>query len=161
SGSVYALSIAVYCTSWTFYGSVGRAAERGIDFLPIYLGPTLTFCLGWLVLRKILRVAKANRLTSIADLIASRFGKSAALAGLVTVLAVVGSVPYIALQLKATSTTFGLLWVYPEPPYARHPSVFADTALWVAALMACFAILFGTRQIDASERHHGLVLAIA
>jgi len=162
SGIVYALSIGVYCTSWTFYGSVGRAAERGIDFLPIYLGPTLVFCLGWLLLRKVLRVAKANRITSIADLIASRYGKSALLAGLVTVIAMVGSVPYIALQLKATSTTFGLLWAYPAAPApGRHPSLLADTAFWVAALMACFAILFGTRHIDASERHHGMVVAIA
>jgi len=161
SGVVYALSIAVYCTSWTFYGSVGRAAERGIDFLPIYLGPTLVFCLGWLVLRKILHIAKANRITSIADLIASRYGKSALLAGLVTLIALVGSVPYIALQLKATSTTFGLLWSYPAPSAGRPHSLLADTAFWVAALMACFAILFGTRHIDASERHHGMVVAIA
>jgi Na+/proline symporter/nitrogen-specific signal transduction histidine kinase len=161
SGVVYALSIAVYCTSWTFYGSVGRAAQRGIDFLPIYFGPTLVFVLGWLVLRKMLRIAKANRITSIADLIASRFGKSALLAGLVTVIAVVGTVPYIALQLKATSTTFSLMWAYPGPMPGRHPTLFADTAFWVAALMACFAILFGTRHIDASERHHGMVVAIA
>jgi Na+/proline symporter len=161
SGVVYALSIAVYCTSWTFYGSVGRAAERGIDFLPIYLGPTLVFCLGWLLLRKILHVAKANRITSIADLIASRYGKSALLAGLVTVIAVVGTVPYIALQLKATSTTFALMWSYPDPAPGRPPTLLADTAFWVAALMACFAILFGTRHIDASERHHGMVVAIA
>ncbi|MCG8558371.1 MAG: histidine kinase, partial [Hyphomicrobiales bacterium] len=98
---VYTLSIAVYCTSWTFYGSVGRAAQTGVGFLPIYLGPTLVFALGWFVLRKILRISEAQRITSIADFIASRYGKSQLLGGLVTVIAVVGIVPYIALQLKA------------------------------------------------------------
>src|ERR671917_103732 len=96
---VYALSLAVYATSWTFYGSVGRAASTGIGFLPIYLGPTLMFALGWLVLRKIIRISKANRTTTIADFVASRYGKSALLGGLVTVIAVIGIVPYISLQL--------------------------------------------------------------
>src|SRR6266496_6748416 len=93
SSVVYALSLAVYCTSWTFYGSVGRAASRGLDFLPIYLGPTLVFCLGWVLLSRILRVSKAHRITSIADLLASRFGKSGAVAGLVTIIAVIVCLP--------------------------------------------------------------------
>src|SRR5215211_3350082 len=80
---VYALSIAVYCTSWTFFGSVGRAVSTGVGFLPIYLGPTLTFVLGWMVIRKIIRISKVNRITSIADFIASRYGKSFQLGGLV------------------------------------------------------------------------------
>ena len=103
---VYALSLAVYCTAWTFYGSVGRAAASGIGFLPIYLGPTLMAALWWFVLRKIIRISKANRITSIADFVASRYGKSQLLGGLVTVIAVVGVVPYIALQLKAVSNSF-------------------------------------------------------
>jgi Na+/proline symporter/nitrogen-specific signal transduction histidine kinase len=164
SSAVYALSIAVYCTSWTFYGSVGRAAQSGIAFLPIYLGPTLVFCLGWLLLRKILRVSKANRITTIADFIGSRYGKNAALAGLVTIIAVIGVVPYIALQLKAVSTSFTVLLHDPAVggladggPY----SVLHDTAFWAAVCLAAFAILFGTRTIEASEHHQGLVAAIA
>src|SRR5512133_3306425 len=98
---IYSLSLAVYCTTWTFYGSVGRAASSGVGFLPIYVGPTLTFILGWYLIRKIIRISKVNRITSIADFIASRYGKSSNLGGLVTIIAVVGILPYIALQLTA------------------------------------------------------------
>jgi len=160
---IYALSIAVYCTSWTFYGSVGRAASSGVSFLPIYIGPTLTFVLWWFVLCKIIRISKANRITSIADFIASRYGKSTLLGGLVTVIAVVGIMPYISLQLKAVSTSFNVLLQYPEIVMPTHRSVplLSDTAFYVAALMAMFAILFGTRHIDATEHHEGMVAAIA
>ncbi|WIM06032.1 MAG: sensor histidine kinase [Candidatus Nitricoxidivorans perseverans] len=161
---VYALSLAVYCTAWTFYGSVGRAAATGIGFLPIYLGPTLMLALGWLVLLKVVRVAKANRITSIADFIASRYGKSQLLGGLVTVIAVVGVVPYIALQLKAVSNSFTILSHYPEivmPDRAVAVPLWQDSALYVAAVMAAFTILFGTRHLDATERHEGMVAAIA
>ncbi|MFQ5773631.1 MAG: ATP-binding protein [Kiloniellaceae bacterium] len=161
---IYALSIAVYCTSWTFYGSVGRAASSGIDFLPIYLGPTLTFILWGFVLRKIIRICKAHRITSIADFISSRYGKSARLSGLVTLIAVVGIMPYISLQLKAVSISFNVLLQYPQvimPPISSRVPVLEDTAFLVALLMAMFAILFGTRHIDASERHEGMVAAIA
>src|SRR6516225_2468248 len=164
SSVVYALSLAVYCTSWTFYGSVGRAAARGLDFLPIYLGPTLVFCLGWMLLNRILRLSKAHRITSIADLIASRFGKSAAVAGLVTIIAVIGSVPYIALQLKAVSTSLKVLLEHQGSvgvQAVEGTNVLRDTELWVAGVLALFAILFGTRKIDTSERHEGIVAAIA
>ena len=162
SSAVYALSLAVYCTSWTFYGSVGRAATRGLDFLPIYLGPTLVFCLGWVLLSRILRVSKAHRITSIADLLGSRFGKSGAVAGLVTVIAVIGSVPYIALQLKAVSTSLKVLLEYQSGGEGfEGASVLRNTELWVAGVLALFAILFGTRKIDTSERHEGIVAAIA
>jgi Na+/proline symporter len=97
---IYALSLAVYCTAWTFYGSVGRAVQTGPSFLTIYLGPTLMAALGWLVLKKIIRISKVHHITSIADFIASRYGKSATLAGVVTIIAVLGVVPYISLQLK-------------------------------------------------------------
>jgi len=110
---IYALSLAVYCTSWTFYGSVGRAATSGIGFLPIYLGPTLMAALWWYVMLKIIRISKQNRITSIADFIASRYGKSQMLGGLVTIIAVVGIIPYIALQLKAISGTFLIVLQYP------------------------------------------------
>ncbi len=154
--AIYAMSIGVYCTSWTFYGSVGRASASGVDFLPVYLGPTLTFCLGWPLLAKMLRVSKTYRITSIADFIASRYGKSGALAGLVTVIAVIGSIPYIALQLKALDESFVML-ANPVDPDAMAKI----TAVVAASLLAAFAILFGTRHIDASEHHQGLVTAIA
>jgi Na+/proline symporter len=162
--SVYALSLAVYATSWTFYGSVGRAADSGVGFLPIYLGPTLMFALGWLVLRKIIRISKANRITTIADFIASRYGKSTLLGGLVTVIAVIGIVPYISLQLKAISNTFSILPEYPDivsPSEVDPGSLFADSGLYVALVAAAFTILFGTRKLDATERHEGMVAAIA
>jgi Na+/proline symporter/signal transduction histidine kinase len=162
--TIYALSIAVYATSWTFYGSVGRAASTGVEFLPIYLGPTLTFILAWFVICKIIRISKVNRITSIADFIASRYGKSFQLGGLVTVVAVVGILPYISLQLKAISTSFSLLLHYPEivmPTIPASALFLQDTAFYVALIMGVFAILFGTRHIDASERHEGMVAAIA
>jgi len=161
---IYALSIAVYCTSWTFYGSVGRAASHGADFLPIYLGPTLTFALWWFVLIKIIRITKINRITSIADFISSRYGKSTQLSGLVTVIAVVGILPYIALQLKAVSVSFTVLLGYPEivmPSERGAIPFFEDTALLIALVLGIFAILFGTRHIDASEHHEGMVVAVA
>ena len=161
---VYALSIAVYCTAWTFYGSVGRAASGGVDFLPIYLGPTLVALLWWHVTRKILRISRSNRITSIADFVASRYGKSHLLGGLVTVIAVIVLMPYIALQLKAVSTSFQVISHYPDivmPTKAGGVAIYQDTALHVAVLMALFAILFGTRHIDATERHEGVVTAIA
>ncbi|MDF3064318.1 MAG: histidine kinase [Microvirga sp.] len=164
SPTVFALSIAVYCTSWTFYGSVGRAASSGVGFLPIYLGPTLTFFLGWIVIRKIIRISKANRVTSIADFIASRYGKSFELGILVSVIAVVGILPYISLQLKAISASLSILLAEPAaslPRPAGGGSVFQDIELYVALAMAAFAILFGARHIDASERHEGMVAAIA
>ena len=161
---IYSLSIAVYCTSWTYYGSVGRAASAGIGFLPIYLGPTLTFVLWWFLLRRIIHISKVNRITSIADFIASRYGKSTLLGGLVTVIAVVGIMPYISLQLKALSTSFNVLIQYPEiimPAGARRVPVLSDTVFYAAAAMATFSILFGTRHIDATEHHEGMVAAIA
>src|SRR5712691_11132363 len=160
---IYALSIAVYATSWTFYGSVGRAASSGVGFLPIYIGPTLTFILAWYLIRKIIRISKVNRITSIADFIASRYGKSSNLGGLVTIIAVVGILPYISLQLKAISTSFSVLLHYPEivMPSTSSTVFLHDTGLYVALIMGVFAILFGTRHIDASEQHEGMVAAIA
>ena len=161
---IYALSLAVYCTSWTFYGSVGRAATSGIGFLPIYLGPTLMAALWWYVLLKIVRISKANRITSIADFIASRYGKSQLLGGLVTVIAVLGVVPYIALQLKAISTSFSITLKYPDvvmPSQQGAPLFLGDNTFYIAMLLAAFTILFGTRHLDATERHEGLVAAVA
>ena len=161
---VYSLSLAVYATAWTFYGSVGRAASDGVGFLPIYIGPTLMIALWWVVLRKILRISKQNRITSLADFIASRYGKSALLGGLVTVIAVIGILPYISLQLKAVSNSFAILVQYPDiimPSKAGASSIREDAALWMALLLAAFTIAFGTRHLDAAEHHQGLVAAIA
>ncbi|HCY61597.1 MAG TPA: histidine kinase [Oxalobacteraceae bacterium] len=160
---VYALSLAVYATTWTFYGSVGRAAASGIGFLPIYLGPTLMAALWWIVLRKMIRISKVNRITSIADFIASRYGKSAVLGGLVSVVAMIGVVPYIALQLKAVSSSLAVLARHPgiQPGAETAGAVWSDTALYIALLLAAFTILFGTRHLDASERHEGMVAAVA
>ncbi len=161
---IYTLSIAVYCTAWTFYGSVGRATSTGVGFLPIYLGPTLMAALWWFVLRKIVRISKAQRITSIADFIASRYGKSTRIGGLVTIIAVVGIMPYISLQLKAVSTSFQVLLHFPADRFPQaHTGLppWSDTALWVSLAMALFSILFGTRHIDATERHEGMVAAIA
>ena len=136
--TIYALSLAVYCTTWTFYGSVGRAASTGIGFLPIYLGPTLMAGLWWFVMLKIIRISKANRITSIADFVASRYGKSQMLGGLVTVIAVVGIIPYISLQLKAVSNTFTILLHYPEiimPARAEAQPLFQDSALYIAMIL--------------------------
>lgn len=154
--SVYALSLAVYCTSWTFFGSVGRASSGGLSFLTIYLGPTLMLLAGGVVL-KMLRICKQQRITSIADFIASRYGKSHLLAGLVTVIAVLGIVPYIALQLKAVAAALEVFF----PSLAQGQGGLLDPTLLIAALLALFTILFGTRHLDATERHEGMVAAIA
>ena len=158
---IYALSMAVYCTAWTYFGSVGRAASGGVWFLPIYLGPTLAMVLAWMVVRKMIRIAKTYRITSIADFIASRYGKSPLLAGLVTLITVVGIVPYIALQLKAVSTGYALLTT---PLGQTVPAVgdwWRDSTLYVALLLAGFTVVFGTRHLDTTERHEGMVAAIA
>ena len=155
---VYALALATYCSSWTFYGAVGTAARSGLAYLPIYLGPALLFLVGFGLMRRLVRVATRRNITSIADFIGARFGKSHGLAALVAIIAVVAVVPYLALQLKAVAMSFAVLHGVTATPAAGSSG---DTALWCALLLALFAILFGTRSIDASEHHHGLMLAIA
>ncbi|MBL8451210.1 MAG: histidine kinase [Zoogloea sp.] len=162
--TIYALSLAVYCTTWTYYGSVGRAASSGLGFAPIFLGPTLVVALWWFVMLKMVRIGKTHRITSIADFIASRYGKSHLLGGLVTVIAVLGVIPYIALQLKAVSSSYAILTHYPHivmPAKVGTVSWMADTTLYIALIMAAFTILFGTRHLDATERHEGMVAAVA
>src|SRR5690606_6584737 len=217
---VYTLSISVYCTSWTFYGSVGTAARNGLEYLTTYLGPTIVFVGWWFILRRLVRISHDQRITSIADLLSSRFGKSSTLAVLITVLAVIAIAPYIALQLKAVTSSIetiagssefgrGSLEGWDEvglafgvaacmalftilfatrtaaaPRPAMHltavtPSIQpiggssefrrgslegwdeVGLAFGVAACMALFTILFGTRNVDAKEQHHGVVAAIA
>jgi len=154
---IYPLSLAVYCTSWTFFGSVGIASRTGFDFLTIYIGPLLMIGLGYPLLIRIVRLAKAQNITSIADFVAARYGKSPAVAATVALIAIIGMIPYIALQLKAVSASVStILAAMPD----RTP-LLGDVTLFVALAMATFAVLFGTRHTDATEHQDGLMLAIA
>jgi Na+/proline symporter/signal transduction histidine kinase/CheY-like chemotaxis protein len=156
---VYSLALAVYCSSWTFYGAVGTAARDGAAYLPIYLGPMLLFLFGMPFLERLVRVAKRHNVTSIADLIASRFGKSSRLAAAITLVALTAAVPYVALQLKAVAMSIQVLTGAADS--GSTGPWFADSALYVAVMLALFAILFGTRGVDAAEHHPGMMLAIA
>ena len=158
---IYPLSLAIYCTSWTFFGSVGLASRTGFDFLTIYIGPALLIGLCSPLLIRIIRLAKAHNITSIADFIAARYGKGQAVAATVALIVIVGTIPYIALQLKAVSASLETILAHvSEGSEASHP-LFGDIALFVALSMAAFAVLFGTRHIDATEHQDGLMLAVA
>ncbi len=150
---VYTLSLSIYCTGWTFYGAVGSAARSGLEYLAIYLGPSLVMLGWWWVVRKLVRIGRSQRVTSIADLISARYGKSNTLAIFVTVLAVAGTTPYIALQLQSVTLGFEVFGAADRSEGA--------TAFWVAVGLAIFTVVFGTRNLDANERHHGVVMAIA
>lgn len=156
AGAVYGLSLAVYCTSWTFFGGVGTAATAGLDYLPIYLGPILVFTLGFGLVRKILAQAQAQHSTSIADFLSARYGKSASIAALVTVIATLGTLPYMALQLESVGSALLTL-----DPTLRVQVAADELVLLVAALMGLFAILFGSRRADRAGDNTGLVLTIA
>ena len=159
---IYALSLSVYCTSWTFYGSVGGATQNGLEFLAIYTGPILLFAFGFPLLRRIIRVAKTERITSIADFMAARYGKSQTVGATATVIAVIGIIPYIALQLKALSLSVTtMIGPFGPPDGVSLLTSFGDITLLIAIGMAVFAWLFGTRHIDATEHQEGLMLAIA
>ena len=155
---VYTLSLSIYCTAWTFYGAVGFAARSGLEYLTIYLGPSLVMVGWWWALRKLVRIGRSQKITSIADLISSRYGKSNLLAVFVTILAVIGTTPYIALQLQSVALSFEAFAQH--DPGGPVPNTKA-TALWVALGLALFTVLFGTRNLNANERHHGVVMAIA
>ncbi|SEW20115.1 His Kinase A (phospho-acceptor) domain-containing protein [Cognatiyoonia koreensis] len=156
---IYTLSLSIYCTAWTFYGAVGYAARSGLEFVTIYLGPTLVMVGWWIILRRLVRIGKTQRITSIADLISSRFGKSTLLGVVVTLMAIVAATPYIALQLQSVTLSFSV--------FAENSGVAWDdsdlnaNAIWVAVGLAVFTVLFGTRNLDANERHNGIVIAIA
>ena len=158
---IYALSLAIYCTSWTFFGSVGLASERGLEFLAIYIGPALVFLFGFPLLRRIIRLAKSEKITSIADFLAARYGKSFAVASIATIIATVGAIPYIALQLKAISGSVSLMVEHYSGAAPSFDFFIGDISLAVAFLLAIFAVLFGTRHADATEHQDGLVLAVA
>jgi len=156
---IYTLSLSIFCTAWTFYGAVGYAVRSGWEFMTIYLGPTLVFVGWWWVLRKLVRIGKTQRVTSIADLISSRYGKSNMLGVIVTVISVVAATPYIALQLQSVTLSFAV-FASTAADGGPVPDK-AATALWVAVGLALFTVLFGTRNLDSNERHLGVVTAIA
>src|SRR6202158_3742494 len=159
SALIYPLSLAIYCPSWPFFGSVGFASRTSIDFLAIYLGPIVMVGLCTPLLRRVIQLAKSQNITSIADFIAARYGKSQAVAATVAVIAIVGSVPYIALQLKAMASSLETI-LSADEAFSKIP-IIGDIALMVTLAMAAFAVLFGTRQTDATEHQHGLMLAVA
>nr|WP_246512739.1 NahK/ErcS family hybrid sensor histidine kinase/response regulator [Azospirillum picis] len=161
AGILYALTLCIYNTSWSFYGSVGRASASGFDFLPIYLAPMILLLAARPVFAKTIAITKGQNVTSIADFIGARYGKSRAVAALVTLAALVGVLPYIALQLKAVAASFDVLTAPSLAVQGPPPPFWSDTALAVALSMALFTILFGVRHINASEHHRGLMLAIA
>ncbi|MCD7098625.1 PAS domain-containing hybrid sensor histidine kinase/response regulator [Stenotrophomonas sp. MMGLT7] len=153
---VYSLALAVYCSSWTFYGAVGTAVRHGIGYLPIYIGPLLLLLFGWRIIERLALIARSQNTVSIADFISSRYGRSQRLAALVAAIALVGVVPYLALQYKAVAMSVEVL-----SGRGGGAGFWSDPAFYVALLMATFAALFGTRQVDATEHHHGMMLAIA
>ena len=158
---IYPLSLAIYCTSWTFFGSVGSASRTGYEFLTIYIGPVLMVGLFSPLIIRIVRLAKAQNITSIADFIAARYGKGQTVAALVALIAIIGTIPYIALQLKAVSASLETILAHVNPGADLKSSPLGDIALFVAISMATFAVLFGTRHIDATEHQDGLMLAVA
>ncbi|MCX6676683.1 MAG: DUF835 domain-containing protein [Methanothrix sp.] len=153
---VYALSLCVYVSAWTFYGSIGRAASTGLEFLPIYLGPVLAMTAGWIIIRKMIRVSKEHRLTSISDFISFRYGRSYAIGAVVAILSLIMVTPYVALQLIAISTSLDIL---------SGSSIFlgfaVESKLVVAVLLGTFAVIFGARHLDPMERHEGLIAVVA
>ncbi len=158
---IYPLSLAIYCTSWTFFGSVGLATRTGFEFLAIYIGPIVMIGLASPLIMRIVRLAKTQNITSIADFIAARYGKAQTVAATVALIAIIGSIPYIALQLKAVSSSLTTILVHIGPASGAMQPVLGDIAFYVALVMALFAVLFGTRHIDATEHQDGLMLAIA
>ncbi|TDB67962.1 sensor histidine kinase [Arundinibacter roseus] len=156
---VYALSLAVYCTAWTYYGSVGNAATQGPAFLTTYLGPLIMMPLWWIILRKMIRISKIQRISSIADFISARYGKSKSLGMLVTGICMLVIVPYISLQLKAISLSF--YSISSHQVLVDERTILQDIAFYSTLFLALFTILFGARRIETTERHEGLVMAIA
>ncbi len=153
---IYSFSLAVYCTAWTYYGSIGLAANSGLSYLPIYLGPVLIAPTWLIILKKIIRISRVNKISSIADFISLRYGNSRFLGALVTIICIVGIVPYISLQLKSISDTFHIV-----TKTQSSSNIFTDTTTYVCLALALFASYYGTRYVDASEKRRGIVTAVA
>ena len=158
---IYAFSLAVYCTTWTIFGSVGFAAASGLNFTAIYLGPILIVTVGYRLLQRVVSLSKSQRITSVADFIGARYGKSAVVGGVAAIIAVIGTVPYIALQLKAISNSVSTLMTHYAGSGSIENPILGNTTLVIAVILAVFAILFGTRHADATEHQHGMMLAVA
>ena len=159
--NIYAFSLAVYCTTWTFFGSVGLAATSGLSFLAIYVGPVLVITVGFALVRRVITLSKEERITSVADFLGSRYGKNLKVAAVAAIIAVVGTIPYIALQLKAISASVDTLLVQFSNGFPTGSAPSGDISIVVAITLALFAVLFGTRHADATEHQHGLMLAVA
>ena len=153
---IYSLSLAVYCTAWTYYGSIGVAANSGLGYLPIYLGPIIIIPTWMIILKKIIRISRVNKISSIADFISLRYGNDRFLGALVTIVCISGIVPYIALQLKSISDTFHIV-----TKTESSPNIFYDTTTYACLALALFASYYGTRYVDASEKRRGIVTAVA
>ena len=153
---IYSFSLAVYCTAWTYYGSIGMAAKSGLDYLPIYLGPVIIIPTWIIILKRIIRITRINKITSIADFISLRYGNSRSLGALVTLISIFGIVPYIALQLKAISDTYHIV-TKTQP----HSNIFTDNTTYICIALALFASYYGNKYVDASEKRRGIVTAIA
>jgi len=162
---VYSLSLAVYCTAWTYYGSVGKAATSGMLFLPIYLGPTVVITLWWIILRKLVRLKNTHRITSIADFISARYGRSQPLAAIASIIALVGILPYISLQLKAILSSFATVTTAVSgnmQTQGAQSTLFGDYfGIITVTLLSLFTIILGVRRLDPTERHEGMVMALA
>lgn len=153
---IYSFSLAVYCTAWTYYGSIGVAANSGLSYLPIYLGPIIIIPTWMIVLKRIIRISRVNKISSIADFISLRYGNSRFLGALVTMICIFGIVPYIALQLKSISDTFHIV-----TKTQSSDNIFTDTTTYVCLALALFASYYGTKYVDASEKRRGIVTAVA
>ena len=151
---IYALSLAVFHTSWTFYGSVGFASTSGLLFLGIYVGALIGIIFWWVTLRKMVAIKETFRITSIADFISTRYRRSQRIAGLVTIIALVGILPYIALQLKAIVNSFEII------THEQGGATWEYSGLFITLIMAAFTIIFGVRKLDPTERHQGMIVAL-
>ncbi|MCL8537591.1 ATP-binding protein [Chryseobacterium gallinarum] len=153
---IYALSLAVYCTAWTYYGSIGVAATSGLNYLPIYIGPIMIIPAWIYINTRIIRISRVNKISSLADFIALRYGNSRSLSAIITIVCLLAIVPYIGLQIKAISETFHLV-----TETAMSKDILTDNATFVVVLIALFSSYYGTRYVDASEKRLGIISAIA
>ena len=158
---IYALSIPVYCTAWTFYGSVGKAVNDGWEFLTIYIGPLLTMPLWWLLVRKLVRICDSQRISTLPDLISSRYGKSILISVLASVFIIAGVIPYISIQLKSIVSAYEILALGHLNQYNPSTLFFNDSAFYLAIILALFIILFVFKSIETTDKHYGMMGAIA
>ena len=153
---IYSLSLAVYCSAWTYYGSIGVASNQGLEYLAVYIGPVIIIPAWIYINSKIVRISRVNKISSIADFISLRYGNSRFLGALVAIICMLAVIPYIGLQIKAISETFHLL-----TSTANSNNIFLDTASYVVLIIALFSAYYGTKYVDASEKRLGIISAVA